>query len=294
MPVFKISGKQVEKVKPAHFTGSNKEKQLQELIENNLDTMFDMQFVDTEYTTSHGGRIDTLALDRDNRPVIIEYKEDKSSTVLLQGLFYMDWLMENKAEFEKLVNHKINKDIDVNWKSGVRLVLIAKNFEIWDKFAVNRISEEVELHEYVLYENNELKLEKPTLPKDFRSKAKAFIPRSQKEYTVESQMKRIKNDAIREKVLQLREMIKEISDDIEERAIKDTIVYKSTINFAYLYPQTQQFWLNIKLPKSEVAEFADLDIRPHKDEVFTYLRCNEDTNLDTLLILAQRAYENTL
>ena len=180
MPVFKISGKKVEKVKPVHFTGSNKEKQLQNLIENNLATIFDMQFITTEHTTSYGGRIDTLALDRDNSPVIIEYKEDKSSTVLLQGLFYMDWLVENKAEFEKLVSVKLNKDIEVNWKSGVRLLLIAKSFEIWDKFAVNRISEEVELHEYVLYENNELKLEKPTLPKDFRSNARAFIPHSQK------------------------------------------------------------------------------------------------------------------
>ena len=49
--------------------------------------------------------MDTLAIDRNNRPVIIEYKADKSSTVLLQGLFYMDWLVENKAEFEKLVEY---------------------------------------------------------------------------------------------------------------------------------------------------------------------------------------------
>ena len=84
-----------------------------------------MTFVCTEFSTTHGGRIDTLAIDNDNRPVIIEYKADKSSTVLLQGLYYMDWLVDNKAEFEKVVRNKLHGEVAINWKSGVRLVLIA-------------------------------------------------------------------------------------------------------------------------------------------------------------------------
>ena len=139
MPIFKISGKKIQKVKPAKFVGNDKEKQLQRLIENNLDTIFEMTYIDTEFSTNHGGRIDTLAIDSDKRPVVIEYKADKSSTVLLQGLFYMDWLVENKAEYEKLVRNKLHKDVLINWKSGIRLILIAKSFELWDKFAVNRI-----------------------------------------------------------------------------------------------------------------------------------------------------------
>jgi len=140
MPVFKISkGELLEKIKPTRF--DRKEKELQSLVERNLDKIFDMTFVKTEHPTSHGGRIDTLALDRDKRPVIIEYKEDKSSTILLQGLYYMDWLIENTAEFEKLVRENLKKDdVKVNWGDGVRLLLIAKEFEIWDKFAVNRES----------------------------------------------------------------------------------------------------------------------------------------------------------
>jgi len=294
MPIFKISGKRVEKVRPIQFTGSEREKKLQSLIENNLDKIFDMKFIATEHPTSHGGRIDTLALDRDDRPVIIEYKEDKSSTVLLQGLYYMDWLVENKAEFEKIVRLKLEKDVKMNWKSGVRLVLIAKNFEIWDKFAVNRIKEEVELHEYVLYENNELKLEKATLPKDFRAKAKTSITFVNKEYTVDYHMKKIKSEKIRELVNELRDMIKGISDEIEERATKDYIIFKSTVNFSAIYTQLKQFWFDVKLPRHELEKFKELDIRPHKDEVFTHIRCNEKTNLNTLLSLAKKAYENTL
>lgn len=171
---------------------------------------------------------------------------------------------------------------------------MAKNFEIWDKFAVNRIKEEVELYEYVLYENNELKLEKTTLPKDFRSKTKAFITSSKEIYTIDYHMKIIESEEIKEKVNELREMIMGISDDIEERATKDHIIFKSNINFVAIYTQKKQFWVDVKISRNELKDVKELDIRPHKDEVFTHIRCNEKTNLKVLLSLAKRAYESTL
>lgn len=294
MPIFKIKGKKAEKIKPKKFSGANKEKQLQTLIENNLDMIFEMLFIDTEVPTTTGGQMDTLAIDRNNRPVVIEYKADKSSTVLLQGLFYMDWLVENKAEFEKLVKLKLRKEVTINWKSGIRLILIAKSFAIWDKFAVNRIKEEVELYEYTLYENNELKLEKTTLPKDFRGAARTSIT-SLTEYPIEDHMKRIKNESIKKNVIELREKIKVISEDIEERATKDQITFKSTINFAAIYTQKNQFWFAVKLPKGQVKkQFKQLDVRPHKNEVFTHIRCNNNTDIEDLTSLAEQAYENTL
>ncbi|OGW55802.1 MAG: hypothetical protein A2Y81_03325, partial [Nitrospirae bacterium RBG_13_43_8] len=237
--------------------------------------------------------IDTLAIDNDKRPVIIEYKEDKSSTVLLQGLYYMDWLVENKAEFEKLVRNRLNNDIPVNWKSGVRLILIAKSFELWDKFAVNRIKEEVELYEYTLYENNEIKLKKTTLPKDFRGIAKTSIT-SISEYSISDLMTKIKDDEIRKIILELREKIKLIADDIEERATKDRIIFKSSVNFAQIHPQPKQYWFNVKLSQDEVRkQFGTLDVSPNKDKVFTYIRCNEKTNIEQLIALAEQAYEST-
>jgi predicted transport protein len=294
MPIFKIEGKKAQKIIPTKFSGADGEKQLQKLIETNLGTIFDMTFVDSESWTTHGGRIDTLAIDSDNRPVIIEYKADKSSTILLQGLYYMDWLVENTAEFEKLVKVRLGKEVPINWKSGVRLILIAKSFEMWDKFAVNRIKEEVELFEYTLYENNELKLEKIALPKDFRSIPKTAIT-SISEYSVEDHMQKIKNAPIINMVNELREKVRLISEDIQERATKDHIIFKSTVNFAMIYAQTKQFWFDIKLPRNEVEkQFRQLDVRPHKDEVFTHIRCNENTSIDHLVSLAMQAFENTL
>jgi predicted transport protein len=294
LPIFKIAGKKVEKIKPTQFSGSDKEKQLQTLIESNLETLFDMTFVFSEFSTTHGGRIDTLAIDTDKRPVIIEYKADKSATVLLQGLYYMDWLVENKAEFEKVVRSRLAKEIPINWSSGVRLVLIARSFEIWDKFAVNRIKEEVELYEYTLYENNELKLDKTTLPKDFRGHSKTSIT-SISEYSIEDHLKKTQLESIKSCINELRDRINSISDDIDERPTKDHIKFKSTVIFFAIYVQKKQYWADVKLPRQEVKEaFPDLDVRPHKDEVFTHIRCNEKTDIEWLVTLAQQAYENTL
>jgi predicted transport protein len=293
MPIFRISGNIIQKIKPTKFSGADIEKQLQRLIEKNLNTIFEMTFIETEFSTSHRGRIDTLAIDNDKRPVIIEYKADKSSTVLLQGLYYMDWLVENKAEFEKVVRNKLHNEVPINWRSGIRLILIAKSFEIWDKFAVNRIKEEVELYEYTLYENNEIKLEKTTLPKDFRGSSKTSIT-SIAEYSADNLMTIIKDNRIKEIVTVLREKLRLISDDIEERATKYHIIFKSSVNFAAIYPQKKQYWFDVKISREEVRkQFVKLDVRPHKDNVFTHIRCNENTNIEQLIALAEQAYENT-
>jgi len=293
MPIFKIKGNLVEKIKPTTLVGYEKEKKLQTLIENNLESIFEMTFIDSEFSTTHGGRIDSLAIDKTNRPVIIEYKFDRSSTVLLQGLYYMDWLVDNQAEFEKLVKKKLKKEVPINWKGGIRLILIAKTFEVWDKFAVNRIIEEVELYEYTFYESNELKLDKVTLPKDFKSKPKTSITKITG-FTVEDQLKKIHSKRIKALVNELREEIKLISDNIEERATYYHISYKSSLNFAAIYTQKNNFWFNVRLPKRAVIKkFKRLDVRDHKDEVYTHIRYNDKTNIDDFVTLAKMAFENT-
>ena len=53
------------------------EKEVQNLIENNLETVFNCKFIATEFSTGHehAGRIDSLGLSEDNNPVILEYKK---------------------------------------------------------------------------------------------------------------------------------------------------------------------------------------------------------------------------
>ena len=63
----------------------------------------------SEYSTGpkHGGRIDTLGIDENGNPVIIEYKRATNENVINQGLFYLDWLLDHRAEFKLLVMERL-------------------------------------------------------------------------------------------------------------------------------------------------------------------------------------------
>src|SRR5665811_294737 len=100
--LFRRAGQSV-----TELTGSSVavEKSLQQIIEDNLQTFLGVRFLASEYSTGrmHGGRIDTLGLDENNSPVIIEYKRAINENVINQGLYYLDWLLDHRAEFELLV-----------------------------------------------------------------------------------------------------------------------------------------------------------------------------------------------
>ena len=61
------------------------EKKLQTLIEHNLETLLAVRFLASEYSTGtkHRGRIDTLGIDENGCPVIIEYKRNVNENVIL-------------------------------------------------------------------------------------------------------------------------------------------------------------------------------------------------------------------
>lgn len=77
------------------------EKTLQALIEGQMETFLGVRFLASEYATgkTHRGRIDSLGLDENGCPVIVEYKRHSTENVINQGLFYLDWLLDHQAEF---------------------------------------------------------------------------------------------------------------------------------------------------------------------------------------------------
>jgi len=75
------------------------------MIEANLQPLLNIRFIASEHSTgkTHGGRIDSLGFDENHCPVILEYKRLVGENVINQGLFYLDWLLDHKAEFKLLV-----------------------------------------------------------------------------------------------------------------------------------------------------------------------------------------------
>ena len=130
------------------------EKTLQTLMENHLEAFLGVRLLASEHSTGkvHGGRIDSLGIDENNSPVIIEYKRSLNENVINQGLFYLDWLLDHRAEFQLLAMTKVGADIKtkINW-AGTRLICIAADFTRYDEHAVTQISRNIELLRYKSY-----------------------------------------------------------------------------------------------------------------------------------------------
>ena len=138
------------------------EKSLQTLIEKHLDVFLGIRFLATEYSTgkTHGGRIDTLGIDENGCPCIIEYKRASNENVINQGLFYLDWLLDHKGEFELLVLKSLGQEAadSIEWSSP-RLLCIAGDFTKYDGHAVQQINRNIELLRYLRFGEEFLLLE---------------------------------------------------------------------------------------------------------------------------------------
>jgi len=136
------------------------ERSLQTRFEKNLETLLGVRFLASEFSTTHGGRMDTLGIDENGYPVIIEYKRDRSENVINQGLFYLDWLMDHRGDFAILVRDRFGKEAadEIEW-SAPRLICIAADFTKYDTHAINQMGRNIELVRYRTFGDDLLLLE---------------------------------------------------------------------------------------------------------------------------------------
>jgi len=89
LKLFKLSSDHVTELAVSSMA---LEKSLQTLIEKHLDTFLGVTFLASEYSTGPktGGRMDTLGIDENGAPVIIEYKKATNANVINQGLFHLE------------------------------------------------------------------------------------------------------------------------------------------------------------------------------------------------------------
>ena len=150
------------------------ERDLQILFEQNLEALLGIRFIASEFSTGpvHGGRIDTLGLDEDGCPIIIEYKRSTNENVINQGLYYLHWMMDHRGDFERLVHRMLgHEEVEkIDW-SNPRLICIAGNFTRYDEHAVKQINRNVELLKYRRFGNQTLLIEVVHAPKIVRNYA---------------------------------------------------------------------------------------------------------------------------
>ena len=217
------------------------ERKIQRLIEDNLETLLGVRFLGTEYSTGakHGGRIDTLGIDENGCPVIIEYKRTLNENVMNQGLFYLDWLLDHKAEFKLLVMEQHGKEASaaIEWSSP-RLLCIAGDFTRYDVHAVQQINRNIELIRYAHYGEELLMLDlvNATSTSDnngasSRSKA-AGKTGGKKTYKTVSQALYDASPALTELYEALSDHAMSLGDDVQVKTLKFYFAFKRLKNFA--------------------------------------------------------------
>jgi predicted transport protein len=153
MPMFNKKNGKLVSIKETPF---KKEKELQMLTEQNLKTIFGLEFVATEHQVENLF-IDTLAYDEESKSfVVIEYKRDRSFSVVDQGFSYLSLMLNHKADFILAYNEAKNKSIrkdDIDW-SQARIIFVARSFTAHQQNAVNFKNMPFELWEAVQFEDD--------------------------------------------------------------------------------------------------------------------------------------------
>jgi predicted transport protein len=252
--LFRIDGGTVSEI---DGRGVALEKSLQNLFEGNLPALVGVRLLASEFSTTHGGRIDTLGIDENNCPVIIEYKRSSNENVVNQGLFYLDWLMDHRRDFEWLVLEKLGETDakSVEW-SAPRLICIAGDFNKFDVHAVNQMNRNIELIRYVRFDNDLLLL-------DLLTATAQTSPASQltsgngssasKSKTVLEFIADADSD-IQELWSSIQAYLLALGDDVQERHLKFYIAFKRIKNFACIqvHPQDRRIRAHLKVNPDEV------------------------------------------
>ena len=259
--LFQINGNTVSAIEGQSVAV---EKSLQALIEKHLETFLGVRLLASEYATgkTHGGRIDTLGIDENGCPVIIEYKRALNENVINQGLYYLDWLLDHKAEFTLLVQKKFGPQEaeEVSW-SGARLLCIAGEFTKFDEHAVKQMSRNIELIRYRRYGNELLLLELVNATTgDAEGTPSPGGKSKTSRSTFDDKFSKASTD-IKDRFESLKAFALALGDDVQVKTLKHYIAFKRIKNFAAVevHPQDKRIIVFVK---------ADFDT-VHLEEGFT-------------------------
>ncbi|MFC1541583.1 DUF5655 domain-containing protein [Candidatus Latescibacterota bacterium] len=217
------------------------EKSLQVQIEQHLDSFFAITYLASEYSTGkvHGGRIDTLGIDENGCPVIIEYKRAVNQNVINQGLYYIDWLLDHRGEYELLVLKSCGKEISekIDWSSP-RLICIAGDYTKYDQHAVQQINRNIELIRYQRFGGDLLMFELVNATTAQIAENGSSSGKGVKYKTVSDNLNQL-DDKMRDIFDALKSFLMSLGDDVQMKILKYYFAFKRIKNFACVELHTQ-------------------------------------------------------
>ena len=297
MSLFRLKEK-LEYIKEKPF---KLEKEIQKLTEENLQVIFNLEFVKSEFKLNNF-RIDTLAYDNESKSfVIIEYKRDKNYSVIDQGYAYLSLMLNNKADF--ILEYNENKEDflkrnNVDWSQS-RVIFISPSFTIHQKEAINFKDLPIELWEIKRYENNIISYEQIQ-----RLRAQESIKTiSKKDDTINKVTKEIKvyteEEHLRKASDEIKELYEKIKnailnlDDFEIKPKKLYIAFVAGTNVVDIHIQKKalKIWLN--LTKGELDDpkkiARDVSSTGHWGNGDYEIQISTDDDLEYILSLIKQS-----
>ena len=261
MPIYNIDGEKLNPIKRVNFKN---EKQLQRLTEKNLEELFGLKFIASEFQVNNL-RIDTLAFNEEtNSFVIIEYKNVKNFSVIDQGYTYLSLLLNNKAEFVlkyNLVSNTAYSKDDFDF-SQTSVMFISPSYTAYQLHSVEFSDIAFELWKVVKYSNNTVSYDKVNNT-DTQASIKQITKNNTTKDNVNKEIKKYtekdtlhnKSDDIISLYDNLKELIYSNYNDIVIDHLKYYFVLKTNnkiVASASLLSKSIKTWINLK--ESEIND----------------------------------------
>lgn len=303
MKLYSLKRGKLESISSVNFKS---EKDIQNLVEENMEELFGLQFVKSEFQVKNF-RIDSLGYDKENNAfVIIEYKKNKNFSVIDQGYTYMSLMLNNKSDFilEYIENSDsaLKKD-EVDWSQS-RVIFISPQFTEYQKHSVNFKDVPFELWEIKKYENNLIGLiqNKTTSNVSISTTSKnendvvKKVGKVVKKYDEDFHLNKSKvQPSTKQLYADLKERILNIGDDIEIVSRKMTIGFNGKRRFFDVYVGRDVLWCWINLKKGKLDDpknfCRDVSNIGHYGNGDYDMQINENTDLDYVMFLIKQSYK---
>lgn len=270
MALYRVNNQDMIEIQEELFI---KEKDMQVLIESNLENLFNLKFVATEFSVENF-RLDTVAFDEETQGfIIIEYKKGKLSSVIDQGYAYLNTLLAHKGEFVLSYNeqypNQVKKIKNIDW-SQTRVVFVANDYTNYQYGAINNPDLPIDLVMVKKYKNGLINVETLNKSSSKQSKIDQQIKNETSKKGLSKEIKVYTEDEHVQKgspeIQELYEEIKEIILSWDSKIIiKPTKLYNSfklkrNIVDIQVQKNALKIWVNLKYGKLHDFENVARDV----------------------------------
>ncbi len=305
MSIFKIKNNKFIKIKEKKF---NYEEDLQRIVEQNLEEVFGLEFISGKLNKQFiikNREIDTLAFDNQTKSfVIVEYKRDKSFSVIDQGYTYLALLLNNKAEFVLHYNTLGNKNLkknDIDWSQS-RIIFIAREFTPYQKGAISFKDLQFELWEVQLMEEKLISFSqiKPaetqeSITKVSKSNTIEKVTKEVKTFAIEDHYRKA-SPTIKSLLDKLRNRIFSLDENIKEKPVQNYLGYKLNwynFNTIHVYRDKLKIYVRKKkIQKDKEKKFVKVPASYEWGKTpLWWIDISKEKELDYVLEVIKESYE---